>query len=355
MRPTKLRVVNFLSHENSLLEIHHGKPTILVGKNTDDQGQEGNGSGKSALIEGIAFALLGQPLRAVKMPELVRRGATEMLIELELISAHEHIHITRAMVSGRASTISVYVDGTPVIQPTVQAYNEWVLQRLGFTRQDLLDYFLITKDRHLPFLSQPDAQKKQILSRFTKLEALDKLTLALPGWVQETEVTLQQQKLLLSKEQASLDLAESLLEKWSEEALKKAKEEKQLHFIAQQETWQIQKEKLEENIKILSSELNSYVLPEVTELNNLSEKETALLNELNVLISVIQELQELGQSIRNDFNQDKLTLTTKIDTLINKKIESRSKVYKLQDELGLLTTLSAQAVTCPSCQHVFLA
>lgn len=353
MRPQRLRLVNFLSHADSELFLTAGGPTLLLGRNKDDLGQEGNGSGKSALIEGIAFALLGQPLRAVKMQEVLRRQATELLVELELWSVDETIIITRTMASGRASAITVRVNGQLLVQPSVQAYNEWVLQKLGFTRQDLLDYFLITKDRHQPFLAQPDAQKKQILSRFTKLEQLDKLVALLPVWSQETEQALQRVKLALSKAQASAELNEELLIKWSYENQVLASQQLLEKHAKASESWQLVKIGYEEKIKILSSEINSYLLPEVTGLTELSASEKEVLIKLDQLLGVLAELRELEKTLKQEFSTDNEAHQQAINALLEKKHASQQQLSTLQAELNSLTNLTKEALTCPSCKHVF--
>ena len=46
-----------------------GEATLIFGNNLDNDSQNSNGSGKSALIEAIAIALTGEPLRKVNVDE----------------------------------------------------------------------------------------------------------------------------------------------------------------------------------------------------------------------------------------------------------------------------------------------
>ena len=59
----ELRLVNFISHSESKWIIVNGVATMVYGINLYDDGQESNGSGKSALLEGFCVALLGESLR----------------------------------------------------------------------------------------------------------------------------------------------------------------------------------------------------------------------------------------------------------------------------------------------------
>ena len=72
---TKLKLINFKSHENTVINFKKGI-SVIVGE---------NGAGKSTLLEAISFALFKQHT-AKKIDDLVRNNADSMTVELEFVS-----------------------------------------------------------------------------------------------------------------------------------------------------------------------------------------------------------------------------------------------------------------------------
>ena len=104
-QPITLELINFGSHEQTVYNFPENQTTLLTGINETDEGQKSNGSGKSFIIEGLAFALLGTSLRKVKDKELVREGEKESIITLTLtnhVSKHT-LKITRNIFSNTKS------------------------------------------------------------------------------------------------------------------------------------------------------------------------------------------------------------------------------------------------------------
>jgi DNA repair exonuclease SbcCD ATPase subunit len=51
---------NFLSYEHAVLQFDREEPTIVIGRNKTNAGATSNGSGKTALFEGVLFGLFGK-------------------------------------------------------------------------------------------------------------------------------------------------------------------------------------------------------------------------------------------------------------------------------------------------------
>ena len=83
-KPKRLTLKNITTHAETVFEFRQGVPTVIVGKNLDDLGQKGNGSGKSGFIEGVAIAITGSPVRDASNKEIVRRGCESGEVELVL-------------------------------------------------------------------------------------------------------------------------------------------------------------------------------------------------------------------------------------------------------------------------------
>ena len=81
---TKLRLLNFKSHQNTTIEFNKGI-SVIVGE---------NGAGKSTILEAISFALFKQHT-AKKMDDLVRNNADTMAVELQFTSNSKEYKIVR--------------------------------------------------------------------------------------------------------------------------------------------------------------------------------------------------------------------------------------------------------------------
>jgi DNA repair protein SbcC/Rad50 len=79
MKPLKINMKNFFSHKESTIDFSFNV-ALLVG-NTEGNYDKSNGSGKSAILEGICWALFNK-CRAAKMDELVKWGEDQAIVEL---------------------------------------------------------------------------------------------------------------------------------------------------------------------------------------------------------------------------------------------------------------------------------
>ena len=74
MRIERIRLVNFTTHEDTILEFAPGI-NIITGS---------NGSGKSSVVQALYFALFGRGLYYGRKDELVRHGSRNLMVELHL-------------------------------------------------------------------------------------------------------------------------------------------------------------------------------------------------------------------------------------------------------------------------------
>ena len=91
---TKLKLINFKSHENTVIRFDDGI-SVIVGE---------NGAGKSTILEAISFALFKQHT-GKKIDDLVRNNASSMLVELEFNSNGRQYKIIREKKSSLKSSI----------------------------------------------------------------------------------------------------------------------------------------------------------------------------------------------------------------------------------------------------------
>lgn len=162
-----------------------GVATLIFGHNADNESQQSNGSGKSTLIEAIAVGITGSPLRKVRTEEIINDAAEECRVRLVLANgvSGEQLTIGRSIFRKGASEVhcSLTCDGESqeVAQPSVDAFNKYILDKLGISRDELYASFILSKHRYSDFLSTSDREKKEIINRFSNGvlvdEAVEKL------------------------------------------------------------------------------------------------------------------------------------------------------------------------------------
>ena len=156
--------------------LRQGVTTLIFGDNRDNESQQSNGAGKSARLECIAVGITGSPLRKIRSEEIINDAAEECRIALRFIndSAAEELLVNRRIPRKGASSVSctLYRGGKQVVtdeavQPSVDAYNRYILDKLGITRDELLNNFILSKYRYEDFLSSSDKEKKEVINRFS--------------------------------------------------------------------------------------------------------------------------------------------------------------------------------------------
>lgn len=167
---------NLCAFRSLAYTLQQGVTTLIFGNNKDNDSQQSNGAGKSALLECIAVGLTGSPLRKIRTEEIINDTAEQCRIILHLANdaSNEELILARSIPRKGASTVAckLYRGGKLVttdeaVQHSVDAYNKYILEKLGITREELLNNFILSKYRYEDFLSSSDKEKKEIINRFS--------------------------------------------------------------------------------------------------------------------------------------------------------------------------------------------
>lgn len=165
-------------------QLHQGCTTLIFGNNMDNDSQGSNGSGKSAMLEAIAIGLTGEPLRKIKMEEIINDAENEAVVSV-VLQNQEGLAMTvnRRLSRKNPQDIQILLQSSDNVeeikQATVADYNKYVLEAIGLTKDDLYANFILSKNKYASFLSSSDREKKEIINRFSNGNLVDESIAAL--------------------------------------------------------------------------------------------------------------------------------------------------------------------------------
>lgn len=341
--PTKLVIKNLLSHPNTVYNFLQGEAVMIVGENRDDDGQESNGSGKSGIIEGISVAITGKPFRKVKDCDLIKYGEEEAFIEITFENKvlKENLKIQRVISSSKnkSSTLECFINGTPQTKsfPTVLEGNKWILTKLGISREDLINYFIVSKSKSISFFSQSDNDKKMIVSRFSGTDSL-----------------------LPIKEKIKVDIEELLVKKSAIESTLLRLSGKLEAFKEQLDSLSIEEQEKRSEREISSRE--ELILNTKNEVLNLSSNKEEILDRLKVLDKKIFSSRRLVEDFKSiDYSNQSLEIDSEYSKLLEKINKKKTEVGEKNNELLECSKFISEieknildSIECPKCLHTFI-
>ena len=161
----------FEEFEYSPLQDH---ATLIFGNNMDDESQNSNGSGKSALIEAVAIAITGETLRKVNMDEIINDAHDTATVSALFVNDEEYITMLVERTLSRKkpqefviTTEDPHFGTEKIVKATVNDYNKYVLDMLGISKDDVFSNYILTARKYRSFLSSSDRDKKEIINRFS--------------------------------------------------------------------------------------------------------------------------------------------------------------------------------------------
>ena len=216
--------------------IHQGVTTLIYGDNRDNESQRSNGSGKSALIESIALGITGSPLRKIKNEEIINDQADNCFVRLvfDNESSKELLTIEREFSRRGAATVkcqlvinSKVADSNEVVHSSLEQYNKYILEKLGVTKDEIFNNFILCKHKYKEFLSSSDKEKKEIINRFSNGVIVDDAISKIEEDIVPIQNDLNVESLEFAGVEGRIKMLEEQIEQESDDSGEKARTKQQ--------------------------------------------------------------------------------------------------------------------------------
>ena len=379
----ELKATNICAFEHLEYRPIQNQATLVFGNNLDNDSQNSNGSGKSALIEALAIGILGEPLRKVNADEIINDRFDEATVSMSLFNqtTKETLTVNRKLSRKAAQDIqitSTIEESTEEVkQASVADYNKYVLERIGLSKEDILHNFILTARKYQSFLSSSDKDKKEIINRFSNGVMVDESIEALHADMVPLQHSLQEAENNVAKCTGRvLALAEEIDRIVNEEAENKANVQKRIEeiqnsiaskrkiirdnkqdieelnsYLDKLDKLDVDMQSLEKSdadttnaLRTINKLFNAHNIPEMS--NYFSDKVDSnhatcykvtkeieqLMEEYNSLTSEIAGLDDIAQAIEES-NQKEFKAIDKQSSKLDEEIQSlRDEVRKLKEQ-----------------------
>jgi exonuclease SbcC len=161
MRLNQLQLTNFRQHANTRIDFESGL-TGIIGP---------NGSGKTTILEAIAWALYGMPaargtregIRSLRAP-----ARSSVRVELDFELAGHRYRVERSM-----NTAELYLDGASApIANSLSGVTDLLRRRLGMSQQEFFNTYFTGQKELSVMAAMGPAERAQFLSRVLGYEKL---------------------------------------------------------------------------------------------------------------------------------------------------------------------------------------
>ncbi len=167
-----IRWKNFLRTGNDWIEISLGEggTTLVIGK---------NGSGKSTVLDALAFVLFNRPFRKVSKSQLINSiTRKELVVEAGWSSDGRDYRVVRGM---RPNIFEVYQDGKLLNPDASDKDYQEVLEKqiLQFNFKSFSQVIVLGSASYLPFMKLPAATRREVVEDLLDLQIFSIMNLLL--------------------------------------------------------------------------------------------------------------------------------------------------------------------------------
>jgi exonuclease SbcC len=169
MIPLRLTLKNFMSYREATLDFRGLHTACVCGS---------NGSGKSSLLEAIAWALWGQS-RADADDDVIHIGTKEAQVDFWFTNREQTYRVIRTRTRGQATSLELQAltekGLRSLTERGVRATQQLILQHLKLDYDTFVNSAYLRQGRADEFMLKRPSERKQILTDLLKLEQYEQL------------------------------------------------------------------------------------------------------------------------------------------------------------------------------------
>jgi exonuclease SbcC len=337
---------NFLSFETLEYNYKKGSPVMIQGVNNDEDSEESNGSGKSTLQTVLEYSLLQSTPSKDRDVNLIRWGCDEALVGCEVYceTRKETLSINRLIPKKGSTKIEISINNEFQKIATVADGNEFILNWLDITKEDLQNYYIVNKFRYKSFFYSSNKEKIELIGRFSNNKIIDGVFDEVQKDIDKFEDFIEGKNKLLSEEEGKIKLLNEQIEELKNKDHDKETQDKisDLKLIILSH---------EKNIKEGVSNLSEYN-------DILSENKELLRTEIINLKEIKEKLIDLNKV---SFEDEKNEINKKVSSNNEIKKEANEQITPIEDKIKecnevitVFENILSGVITCPECNHKFL-
>ncbi len=283
----RIKAENIVSFRELEMDLTQDVATMIFGQNNDNNSQKANGSGKSSLIEIISMGITGEPLRKVKVDEIINDNADDARIELYLENRElsKKFQIIRNIHRKGAQEIECHlyniggleIETEKTVQPGVLDYNRFILDEIGLSKDDVYSNYILCRNKYKSFFDSSDRDKKELINRFSNGVLVD-------GYIEKLNIDLIPAEDKVRESENTLSKIRGKVEAIDEQIAD-----------AQTKQQQFQKSK-DEKIAVIHQRIADK-RKEIDEINALIEKSDIRLDEIDKFGDEIEKLEKGVKSL----------------------------------------------------------
>ena len=164
----KLKYKNFLSTGNKFttLELSRSASTLIVG---------GNGSGKSTILDALAFALFGKPHRNINKPQLVNTiNNRDCVVEVEFTIGKSDFMVRRGI---KPNIFEIWKDGTMMNQSSHSREYQQILEQniVKLNHKSFHQIVVLGSSSFIPFMQLPAQHRRDVIEDLLDINIFSKM------------------------------------------------------------------------------------------------------------------------------------------------------------------------------------